>query len=189
STELGRITQAINLSVKAYVLATAASPLFNGNPDYANFVDKQGQNLFPTTYDPEKWVRARDAAQAAIEACEVAGNRLYYYNQSGQQYNVSENLRTQMNIRNSVTERWNYEIVWGNTNSMTDNMQAQSTPRGLDPTKRANAQTQGNAAVPLKVAGIFYSKNGVPIEEDASWNYGERFTLRAGTPAEREYIR
>src|SRR5690606_34186748 len=46
STELGRITQAINLSVKAYVLATAASPLFNGNPDYATFVDKQGQNLF-----------------------------------------------------------------------------------------------------------------------------------------------
>lgn len=189
STELGRITQAINLSVKAYVLATAASPLFNGNPDYATFVDKQGQNLFPSNVDPEKWVKARDAARAAIEACEIAGNRLYYYNQSGQQYNVSQELRTQMNIRNSVTEKWNYEIVWGNTNSMTDNMQAQSTPRGLDPTKRANAQTQGNAAVPLKVAAVFYSKNGVPIEEDPSWKYGERFTLRTGTPAEKTYIR
>src|SRR5690606_35834650 len=185
----GRITQPIALAVKAYVLTTAASPLFNGNPDYTNFKDKEGKLLFNPTYSPEKWEKARDACAAAIEACELAGNKLYYYSQSGQQYNVTDSIRTQMNIRNSVTERWNYEIVWGNTNSMTDNLQAQSTPRGLDPTKRANAQTQGNAAVPLKVAGIFYSKNGVPIEEDASWNYGERFTLRAGTPAEREYIR
>src|SRR5690606_33817666 len=76
STELGRITQAINLSVKAYVLATAASPLFNGNPDYATFVDKSGKHLFPTTYDPEKWVKARDAAKEAIDAFDVAGHIL-----------------------------------------------------------------------------------------------------------------
>jgi hypothetical protein len=188
ASELGRITQAINLSVKAYVLVTAASPLFNGNPDYASFTDKQGQKLFPSTFDPEKWVKAKNAADSAIKACEIAGNRLYYYNQSGQQYDISQELRTQMNIRNSITEKWNYEIVWGNTNSMTDNLQTQSTPRGLDPARRANSQTRGNAAVPLKVASVFYSENGVPIEEDIDWGYAGRYNLRVGTAAEKYYI-
>ena len=49
--ELGRITRPIALAVKADILATAASPLFNGNPAYASFVDKDGQNLFSGTYD------------------------------------------------------------------------------------------------------------------------------------------
>src|ERR1700744_595568 len=41
--EEGRITSTIALAVKAEVLATAASPLFNGNPDYAGMLDKNGK--------------------------------------------------------------------------------------------------------------------------------------------------
>src|SRR3546814_3768717 len=40
--EQGRITRPIALSVKAEVLATQASPLYNGNPDYAGFSNKDG---------------------------------------------------------------------------------------------------------------------------------------------------
>src|SRR5690606_130369 len=121
TSELGRITQPIALSVKAHVLVTAASPLFNGNPDYANFIDKRGIHLFNPDFSMEKWERAKQACEAAIEACEEAGNRLYYYNQSGVQYDVSPEIRTEMNIRNAVTEKWNDEIIWGHTNSMTGN--------------------------------------------------------------------
>ena len=32
--ELGRITQGIAMAIKAEVMVTAASPLFNGNADY-----------------------------------------------------------------------------------------------------------------------------------------------------------
>src|SRR5690606_17203661 len=39
--EAGRITAPIAASIKAKVLATAASPLFNGNPDYISFVDNR----------------------------------------------------------------------------------------------------------------------------------------------------
>ncbi len=42
ATEQGRISQTIALSVKAKVLAWAASPLFNGNPDYKDWVDNRG---------------------------------------------------------------------------------------------------------------------------------------------------
>ena len=43
--EAGRITSTIALAVKAEALATEASPLFNGNPDYASFKGKDGKNL------------------------------------------------------------------------------------------------------------------------------------------------
>src|SRR5690606_23118379 len=37
ATELGRITRPAALAIKARVLVTAASPLFNGNTDFSNF--------------------------------------------------------------------------------------------------------------------------------------------------------
>src|SRR6185312_9327005 len=43
--ELGRVTSVIALSVKAEVLATQASPLFNGNPDYSGIKNKNGTPL------------------------------------------------------------------------------------------------------------------------------------------------
>lgn len=46
SNEMGRATKAIALSVKAQLLTMAASPLFNGNPDYANVVDNRNVHLF-----------------------------------------------------------------------------------------------------------------------------------------------
>jgi hypothetical protein len=49
--EFGRITKFIAMSVKAEVLTTAASPLFNGNPDYQGFKDKTGKSLFSAAYD------------------------------------------------------------------------------------------------------------------------------------------
>ncbi len=189
ASELGRITQPIALSIKAYALVLAASPLFNGNPDYANFRDTQGRLLFNPVFSMEKWEKAKEACREAIDACEQAGNRLYYYSQSGTQYNVSPEIRTQMDIRNAVTEKWNSEIVWGHTNSMTGNMQRQSTPRGVDPATRANSNVHGNAAIPIKVAAQFYTKNGVPIEEDKDWDYAGRFDLKVGTVAEKYYIK
>lgn len=54
------------LSYKARLLLYAASPLVNGNPDYIGFNNPDGTPLMSTTYDPEKWKRALDAAAAAI---------------------------------------------------------------------------------------------------------------------------
>ncbi len=188
ASELGRITKPIALSVKAEVLITAASPLFNGNPDYANFKDNRGTVLFNPTYSAEKWVKAKEACKEAIDAAHAAGNKLYYYSQSTSQYDISDTLKTQMNIRNAINEKWNAEIVWGNTNSMVTDLQNQSTPRGLDPALRASQVVRGNCAVPLKMAGLFYSKNGVPIDEDKTWNYSDRFNLIEGTPENKHYI-
>ena len=51
------------LAVRAHVHMLAASPLFNGNPMYADIRNADGTPLFPQTYDKEKWKRAADAVK------------------------------------------------------------------------------------------------------------------------------
>jgi len=186
--ELGRITKPISLAIKAEVLLTWASPLFNGNADYANFKDKDGSALFNQTYNPDLWERALVACNEAVELCESLGYKLYEYNQSSLIHNVSAEIYIQMSIRNSVAERFNNEIIWANTNSTTSTLQAQATPRGLDPSRLDNGGVNGNLAVPIKIAEQFYTRHGVPISEDKEWHYNERFGIRKATANERYYI-
>jgi len=183
--ELGRITKAIAVTVKAQVLVTAASPLFNGNADYAGFKGPDGRLLFSAAVSQEKWVRAAAACKDAITLCEAQGYRLYTFNPQFFPYKISDTTRIELSIRNAVCEKWNPEIIWGHTNSMASGIQSRATPRGLDPTKTANGGTAGNIAPTLKIAEMFYSNHGVPITEDKTWDYNGRFKLRTGTRAYR----
>ncbi|MDA3891954.1 MAG: RagB/SusD family nutrient uptake outer membrane protein [Salinivirgaceae bacterium] len=65
--DFGRITKGIALGVKSRVLLYAASPLYNGNPDYASFTNPDGTALISQTYDREKWKIAANAAKAVID--------------------------------------------------------------------------------------------------------------------------
>ncbi len=65
--QTGRITRGAALALKARTLLYAASPLFNGNPLYANVQNKDGKVLFNRSYDKDKWKRAADAAKAVID--------------------------------------------------------------------------------------------------------------------------
>ncbi|HYH55765.1 MAG TPA: RagB/SusD family nutrient uptake outer membrane protein [Anseongella sp.] len=183
--ELGRITRGIALAVKAQVLVTSASPLFNGNTDYSGFNNADGTPLFNPVQDPEKWNKAVQACREAIEFCESQGHELYYYQSQFIPFDLSDSTILKLNIRNSVTEKWNSEIIWANTNSMSSAMQARATPRGLDPARASNGGTSGLIAPPIKIAEMYYSSNGVPIEEDKAYDYAGRFGLQMATAAEK----
>lgn len=60
---LGRITKTTDYAVKALVLVTAASPLFNGNKDYKGFKNSNGKVMFDPKYNPAKWDSAAAAAK------------------------------------------------------------------------------------------------------------------------------
>lgn len=77
NTEYGRPVRSAALALKARVLLYMASPLWNGNPDYANFKDNEGNRLFPD-YDASRWQAAATAAKACIDQTEAAGYGLYY---------------------------------------------------------------------------------------------------------------
>lgn len=177
--EAGRIDKAIALSIKAYIQVTAASPLFNGNTDYSGFTDHNGTPFFNPDFDPDKWKTAAETCGEAIELCHSLGYSLYQFQPSLSQYTLAESTITQMSIRNSVCERWNREIIWGDPNSiMGSSQQANFTPRGLDPQNAGGMSGMGCINPTLKMVQLFYTKNGVPINEDPEWNYEDRFGLR-----------
>lgn len=74
----GRASAAAAHAIKTRVLLFAASPLFNGNTRfYSDFKNPDGTHLVNQTYDKEKWKRAMDAAEKAIQFAEGAGYTLY----------------------------------------------------------------------------------------------------------------
>lgn len=189
NSELGRITLPIAAGLKAKVLVYAASPLFNGNSDYAGYTNKDGTPLFNTEYSLEKWEKAAEATKAAIELCHSLGYSLYEFQETNQARNLSEETKLKMNIRNMFTERWNSEVIWANTNTQSVTLQHLSTPAGLDPDALNNSIPVGTLGVPFRVTDLFYSKNGVPINEDLDWSYTNRFNLRVGSEAEKYFIK
>lgn len=183
--QLGRITRPIALAVKAKLWLMAASPLFNGNSDYVGFKDKEGKSLFNATFDSKKWEKARDAAKAAIESAEGNGHALYEYRFDV--FNLSPETKTQLNIRNAITTRWSTEHVWALSNSYFVN-EALCMPPLVRGANVDRFQLQGVWAAPLKIAKMFYTKNGVPIEEDKTLDFSNYTQVRAATTSERFYI-
>ncbi len=185
NTELGRITKPIALAVKAKLLVMAASPLFNGNSDYNGYTDKDGVALFNPTYDAKKWVAARDAAKAAVESAEA--NRFSLYRYTNDVFNLSDATKTQLSIRNAVTQRWGPECVWGNAQSYFVN-EALCMPPTERGTNNSRFALQGAWSPPIKIVKLFYTSNGVPIEEDKTLSFAAYDQLRTATTAERYNI-
>ena len=176
--EMGRVTRPAAAAVKAQVLVWAASPLFNGNPHYANFVDSRGYHLFPTTHDNTKWERALVAIDEAIEMAYEAGHHLFEFPDTA--VPLPAPIRLSLTLRGATTERpefGNMEVIWAhparnNTNSF---QQIVSPLWSLAQTSVGGRSEFGTT---LQIAEQFHTKNGVPINEDRNWNYAERFEVR-----------
>lgn len=176
--EMGRITKPIARALKAEVLLLAASPLFNGNPAYADLVDSRGVHLFPTEYSVEKWKIAMDACLDAIETADSANHQIYYFNDL--RYPVSDETKALMSNRNVYGEKWNREIIWGIPENTISLSQGFTLPPFTEE-HLTNAVGQPVFSAPLHVAEMFYSKNGVPIDEDPSYNYENRYETSQST--------
>lgn len=180
---LGRIDQVIAKSVKAKVLLYAASPLFNGNTEfYETFVDKNGQQLFNTTYDPEKWRLAADAAMEAINLATSKGISLFRFNGLPQDYDSinfqQDEVKALYNYRHMFTEKWNTELIWGNSSPITGdwwNIRAASLMK--NPNSSTNEAAWQWISPSLRMVELYYTENGLPIDEDLTYNYNSRFNL------------
>ena len=192
ATEMGRITQPAALAIKAKTLLLAASPLFNGNTDYANFKDKNGEPFFPQTNDANKWKIASDACKEALDVALKAGHDLYDFKEETLE-NLPENLMYSMNVRQAVTERFNKELVWGCGKSYTYDLQCMYQPRILLFHGEKQNTCKGAYSPTLDIAEMFYSNNGVPIEEDKEWaannSYNNRYETAVATATDKYFIK
>lgn len=187
ATEMGRLTKVAAMAMKANVLVTAASPLFNGNTDYAQFVNANGVPYFNQSYSAEKWRVAAEAAKAAIDLSHANGYELYTAATGGLgRVTLSDTTTIQLSIRGSVTDRWNSELLWGDPNNVLS--QVTYTPRSWDPAN-GHYGISGRYGVPLKMVEMFYTDNGVPIDEDKEWDYAGRRELAVGGASDRYNIK
>ena len=183
---LGRATQPMAAAVKAQTLTLAASPLFNGNPDYAGITDSRGVQLFSPNYDVAKWEKAATALREAIDIAHQAGHKLFDFSTLPVADQVSEATSLSMGVRGAVTEKWNDEIIWGCTSNSTA-IQRVSYP-AFTVFHKAGQILQHNAPT-LNVVKQFYTKNGVPIDEDKEWEGVDLYEIMEGDPAHSYYIK
>ncbi|MDR1718841.1 MAG: RagB/SusD family nutrient uptake outer membrane protein [Dysgonamonadaceae bacterium] len=122
SAEMGKPIAAAALALKSRILLYAASPLFNGNANYANYFDAQGRKLFPD-YDANKWKEAADASLECIKAFEAAGGALYYA-ASGDPVDSYSEL---------FLERYNKEIIFTSNLELSaaSDCELRMTPNGM----------------------------------------------------------
>lgn len=184
STELSRLTESAAYSIKAKVSTYWASPLFNGNTDYNNFLDHEGFPFFNQVYDPTRWEKAAEACKAALEACNQAGLRLYQFSDFTPAKSVSDTTLRVNAMRQVIGQRWNEELIWTN-NFMYNAVQGDCLPRFESST---SASATGRTSLPFSTVDLFYSNNGIPIEEDPSYDYANRFDIRTGDEDHKYYI-
>ncbi|TKG96409.1 RagB/SusD family nutrient uptake outer membrane protein [Puteibacter caeruleilacunae] len=183
----GRITKSIALAIKAKVLTFAASPLFNGNEDYIGFVDNRGVELINTTYDPNKWQLALNALEEAIEFCHTSGHSLYNFVPPVFAGNLSDSTIIAMGTRGAVTEKWNQEIIWGDSDSDPGPL-LQWLCHPAFSVLHGGGKVGSTLAPSLNIVEQFYTNNGVPIDEDIAWEGKDIYGTRTATSEERFYI-
>lgn len=173
--ELGLATKVIAKSVKAKLLLTAASPLFNGNSEfYSDLSNKDGKKLMPLEFNAEKWTKAADAAKEAIELAHSAGIELYKA-QEGALSNIGEPAdMVQRGLRLTFIDKDNTrEIIWGDSRQEGYyDLQSKSAPYAF------NRKPGYNGVAPtLTMVERFYTKNGLPIDKDPDFDYNKRYEL------------
>ena len=192
--EYGRVNQAIAAALKARVMVYAASPLFNNNVDQASLIDSRGVQLFAQgkseTEQLKRWENAVEACKTAIDLAEQANKKLYQYDNS---YRVNDTLFLDFTLRGMMCQRWNEEIIWGNTqtNWTQLSMWQRLTVPNLQYKSlgwKESLSCYAFIGVPLKIAEQFYTRNGLPLNFDKDRQGVNELSLREGDAAHAYYI-
>lgn len=155
----GRATSIMCLAVRARMLLFAASPLVNGNPDYANHKNKDGENLFSTTEDKSKWAYAAQACKELIDAAEAAGHKLYTVeNEDG----TIDPFMSYQNLFLTRYDEGNTEILFARPGGLEyGEYEKHATP--------AASGGSGGLGVTQSLVDAFFTENGLPINDDPEY--------------------
>ena len=150
-------------------------------------------------------MRTAEACKEAIESAETNGCQLYDCSMDmSYSQDLPEEIFYSMNIRQTVTERFNSELIWSVGKQGTNELQnlsmacivpslQQGSGNGQVTGSILQSRAAGVYAPTLETAEQFYSKNGVPIDEDKEWltsgNYDNRYTTRQVTSADKYNMR
>ena len=161
-------------ALKAITLFYAASPLFNGNPAYANFTSKKGENFFNPTYDKEKWKRAAEAIDSALTICLDNGKKLIESEDQKLQ-NIMSAIEESGLAKNFESEEAIFMIQYENRSLAS--WTKWTRPYFRSGTPDYNADLIGCISPSIKMVEMYYTKHGLPINEDREWDYSSRYQI------------
>lgn len=154
-----RLTRGIALSFKARALLQAASPLYNGNTDYAALKNKDGKQLISQTYDEKKWQRAAAAYKAFIDEFVPGVYTLYRKN------DASGNYSPFISLRDVMLDPWNQEVIFGRPDDENArNYEVTPYHNGYASEVRGN----GGLGATQRQVDAFFMANGRSITDPAS---------------------
>ena len=180
-TEYGLATKGTCRAVISRLLLYSARDLFNGNtlyrdlrnPETPDFPEQSGQNLFPQTYEANKWLKAADAAKAVMDLGIYSLYRAGNDNPYEDYYGIT-----------NVT--WNSELIWTNRYNNRYYWGINTVPAGVSGYGGVGPTQQQVDAYAMNT-GIYpitgYESDGTPIADPASgynvaaelelstWNY------------------
>ena len=189
--DLGQIDQIAAKAIKARVLFYRASPFYNGNQEYfGGFNNADGQPFFALQYDKQKWKAAIDAINDAINICTANGIKLYKYDREPYIYDRVDyqantaKMKTLYDLRMVICDPWNSEVVWGYSNlnyydqgelGHASNIRL---PAGYgDGVVNNTGYSWQWLAASYAMAERYYTENGLPIEEDLTYDYNGRLQI------------
>lgn len=161
SSEFGRPTKGACLALRARMWTWMASPLFNGNPYYADQVNKDGTPLFPSAYDQGKWEKAMKANKDVIDLAETGLYSLYKVidKETG---NIDPFLSTQNLFL--TTGEVNKEIIWAKPSANKDEVERYFNPRSNG--------SYGSCSLTQNLVDAFRMRDGKEITDPTS-DYAE----------------
>ncbi len=167
-TGLGRATKLINEALRSRILLYVASPLFNGNTEFyseALLDPETHEPLMPQTYSEQKWRDALAASETAIKDALNSGYELYRNPERDKDLPYPED-QTEYALRMNFVDRENKEVIWADARLEGYNdWQNESTPRDPD-----QGDPSWNSNSPrLEIVKMFYTENGLPIDEDPTF--------------------
>lgn len=157
--EYGRMTKGIVKAYKAEALLLAASPLYNGNTQYASFKNTDGTALINQTYDANKWKAAADAAKAFID--EFVPGTYDLYSES----NADPFTAAYLSCKNVMLNDWNKEWIFARSNSGSF-MRYDRTPKHVG--FPSDQQGGGAMGVTQTMVDAYFMANGRPISDPNS---------------------
>ncbi len=159
ATQTGRINKLVISAVKSQILLFDASPLYNGNPDYANYKNPDGKQLMNTNYDAGKWAKAAAAAKAAIDHAKANGKNIFRMS------NADPFLAAFNSYRDLFLTGWSTEGIWTRAVTAYSSWENDAAPRA------ANGNSfNASLAVTQEMVDKFRMINGKSINEAGS-NY------------------
>ncbi|MBN9382084.1 MAG: RagB/SusD family nutrient uptake outer membrane protein [Chitinophagaceae bacterium] len=157
----GRITKGVALAIRAQALMYAASPLFNGNTDYAPMKNKDGQQLISQTYDAGKWATAAGAYRDFIAQFVPSVYDLNIDMSNGA-------IDPYMSCKNAIIKDWNKEAIFVRVGNSIGPWQYALTPFHKD--APGGNDSRGGTAIDAtqNMVDAFFMANGRSIDDPLS---------------------